>query len=169
MSDAILPQMHVARVFGLWGRLFVFTQCVVGPILLIMALILTLRTENFLRRCIHVPGTIDKNVLVVERNDDGSVKTTYAPVFTFYGNDGRTYTVTSSNSSAPPEFAAGQKVEVLYEPSDPATARIDSFLQLWTTPMVLAVLGVISSFVGYGFVLLLRWRKLKLIPSLAQA
>jgi hypothetical protein len=161
--------MHVARVFGLWGSLFVFTQCLAGPLLLVMALILTLRTESFLRRCMHATGTIEKNVLVVERSDNGSVETSYVPAFSFEGNDGRTYTVTSSNSSAPPEFAVGQKVGIFYEPSDPATAKIDSFLQLWTMPLVLAALGVISSFVGYGLVLLLRWRKVKLVPSLAQA
>jgi hypothetical protein len=161
--------MRVVRVFGLWGRLFVFAQCVAGPILVGISLILTVRTEVFLHRCIPTSGTIERNVLIVERNGDGSVNSTYAPVFRFTSRDGRAYTVTSGSSSSPPEFAAGQHVRVLYEPSDPTAATIDSFLQLWMKPIVLAGVGIASSALGYGLLFVLRRRKVRLIPSLAQS
>ena len=163
----MLPCMHVARVFGFWGRLFVATQCLVGPMLLAISLIWALYTESFLHRSVATTGTIVRNVLVQERRADDSVTSTYAPVFSFSANDGRTYTVTSSSSSSPPEFAVGQQVRVLYVPDNPATAKIDSVLQLWMMPMVLVFLGIICSLVGYGLLLFLRRRKVKLIPTLA--
>jgi hypothetical protein len=39
-------------------------------------------------------------------------------------------------------------VRVLFDPADPSNARIDSFMQLWFTPLLLAGMG--SVFAGIG-------------------
>jgi hypothetical protein len=79
--------------------------------------------------------------------------TSYAPRFTFKNDYGRAYTVTSSVQSNPPEFAVGEQVRVRYIRSNPSSAKLDSFWQLWLVPFVCTSLGIFFSGAGY---LLLR-------------
>lgn len=165
----MLPGMHVAKVIGLWFRVWVLVLCVAGPLLLAISLASTIYTEAYLHRCTATTGTIVQNVAVREQHQNGSVTINYAPVFRYTADDGHTYTVTSSISTNPPEFAVLQQVSVLYVHGVPGSGKIDSFLQLWTGPMVAAGLGVVTSAVGYTLLFVLRRRKMRLIPTIAHS
>jgi hypothetical protein len=110
-------------------------------------------TGIFLLRSDSAPGKI---VRIEPRTnaEDGSVN--YLPVFIFTASDGRTYTVASGVASDPPEFEEGQDVRVLYLKSDPQSARIGTFLQLWFVTLVCSALGVFFSLMGF---LLFRWER----------
>jgi hypothetical protein len=74
---------------------------------------------------------------------------TYAPVIG-YEVGGRAYTFTSGNSSDPPAYRVGERVEVLYDPGDPTRARIDSWWELWLMPVVLGGAAVVVAVVVNG-------------------
>lgn len=77
----------------------------------------------------------------------------YAPTFRFKAENGRAYSVTSDVASNPPIFAVGQEVPVRYIGSNPMSAEIDSFWQLWLVAVVCSGLGMF--FAGAGYML---WR-----------
>lgn len=140
-----------------WRRMFVGALCVGGVALCLVALIATLHTAMFLRHSVTTMGTVVNNVLIETRNDNGTTMDTYAPVFKYEANDGRSYTVQSKTSSMPAEFAVGQRVRILYDPRHPSRAKPDSFWQLWTLPLILGILGIATSFAGFSMVL--YWRR----------
>jgi hypothetical protein len=96
-------------------------------------------------------------------DDDGGVMN-YAPVFSFTAENGQTYTVRSGVATNPPGFAEGDAVRILYSRSDPGSAKIDSFWQLWTMTVILASLGLFFSVPGY---LLLRYERKRNRETLA--
>lgn len=85
----------------------------------------------------------------------------YAPTFTFKAIDGRDYSVTSDVASNPPSFEVGEEVRIVYIKSNPGSAKIDSFWQLWLVETVLGFLGIFFAGAGY---LLLRYEKRSLLP-----
>ena len=115
-----------------------------GPVFLLVALGFAIYTAHFIHSSAVAEGKILSLREVVSHSDDADQheSITYAPVFTFKAADGASYTVSSDTGSSPAGFTAGDTVRVLYSPSNPAGARIDSFAQLWFTPMVLGCLGV---------------------------
>jgi len=63
-------------------------------------------------------------------------------------------------SSNPPGYAVGQSVRVLYDPQNPASARLKGSAQIWLVPIIVAPIGVV--FFATGGVLLifdLRYRR----------
>jgi hypothetical protein len=120
------------------GRLvayvFLGSFCVAGPLLLILALGAAVQRGALVIFGLHAQAR------VVGMRQMGSRPVTYAPVFEFAANDGRTYTVSSDvyKESAVP-FAG--RMQVIYSPEHPESARIDSFAQLWTLPLMLGVVG----------------------------
>lgn len=112
-----------------------------------------LDTAVFLHRCISADGVIV--TLNPVQNEQNGV-TSYSPTFQFKSPNGATYTITSSTASNPPEFIVGQRIQVLYLASDPANARIASFLQLWFMAIMFAIGGVLLALLGY---LLLRYER----------
>jgi hypothetical protein len=133
---------------------------VIGIIVLGIALRSGWRTTAFLKSSLATNGT------VVEMRDvydsDGSVM--FAPVFRFTAN-GTSETVTSNTSSNPASFAVGDQVRVRYLPSEPAKARIDSWMQLWFGAVAETVIGV--AFVGIGFIVF--WVERLVMRSQARA
>jgi len=107
-----------------------------GPIFLGFSLWSWIHTERFLHHAYRVTGQI-----VRLNQDDNDGHRLYAPVFRFTAEDGRMYTVESNNYSSPPEFVAGQTVPILYIPSEPASARIETSWQLRGMETVSLLLG----------------------------
>lgn len=64
-------------------------------------------------------GTVTR--LVASTDSDG---TTYAPVFEFKTQGGRTFEIQSDSYSSPPAYEVGQRVTIIYDPEKPATAQI---------------------------------------------
>lgn len=77
---------------------------------------------------------------------------TYYPVIE-YEVAGRSYTFTPSNSSNPPAYAVGERVALLYDPSDPGRARVDSWWELWLMPLALGGAAAVVAVVVNGLAL----------------
>jgi hypothetical protein len=118
-------------------------------------------TSVWLYRSTPAHGSV-VGLVKVEAQDGNGIN--YAPRFTFKAEDGRTYTVTSSLASNPPEFEIGQEVSVRYVETKPASATIDSFGQLWIFSIVFAGLG--AFFTGAGY-LLFRYERRSSRPSIS--
>ena len=145
------------------GRVCCRACLVTGPIFITLALGFGIYTGLFLHGSVAADGTV-VSLDLVRDNENNSL--TYSPVFTFAATDGNAYIVSSSVSSNPPSFKAGERVRVLYEPKDPTGAKIGTFWQLWTMPVVFRILGVTASLVGYVLFRSERRRnpKFRLIP-----
>ncbi len=65
-------------------------------------------------------GTVTR--LVASTDSDG---TTYAPVFEFKTQGGRTFEIQSDSYSSPPAYEVGQRVTIIYDPEKPSNAQID--------------------------------------------
>lgn len=103
------------------------------------------RTSEFRTASLRAEG------VVVEMVNIGRGR--YAPVFEFDDQTGRRHRIYFRHASNPPRFEAGEQVQVLYAPDDPAGARIDSLLGLWLGPGIFVLLGstfvVVAGLVGW--------------------
>jgi hypothetical protein len=130
----------------------------IGTGLLIGTFALGMNTRSFIAAAKHAEGTVTE--LVEKRDkDDGSI--TYTPVVAFTADNGATVSFTSSFSSQPAAYAVGEKVEVLYAPDDPNDARIKGFGSLWLGPLIMGVLGLVFSGIGFGILTAGRLNKKK--------
>jgi hypothetical protein len=77
-------------------------------------------------------------------------------VFQFAASDGHSYTVNSDVYGREP-VRYGERVQVLYWPSHPESARIDAFAQLWTLPLVAGVVG--AGFSVVPAIMLVAWMR----------
>jgi hypothetical protein len=71
----------------------------------------------------------------------------YVTVFTFLDASGQAHTARTLARN-PASHNVGAKVEVLYQPEAPESARIRAFRMLWLIPTVLISLGLTFSGVG---------------------
>jgi len=79
-------------------------------------------------------------------SDDGGY--TYYPRVRFATEGNRSYEFTGNVGSNPASFDVGEEVRVLFDPVRPELARIDSFMQLWFTPLLLAGMGAVFATIG---------------------
>jgi Protein of unknown function (DUF3592) len=79
-------------------------------------------------------------------SDDGGY--TYYPRVRFATEGGRPFEFTGNVGSSPASFDVGEEVRVLFDPAEPSKASIDSFMQLWFTPLLLAGMGTVFAAVG---------------------
>ncbi|HSD12543.1 MAG TPA: DUF3592 domain-containing protein, partial [Patescibacteria group bacterium] len=117
---------------------------VVGLGALALAVWLGMDTRSFIAGAARADGTVID--LVASSSSDSS--TTYRPTVRFTAADGREITFTSSTGSSPPSHREGDAVRVLYEPSLPQHAEIDSFFDLWLGPLIAGIFGVVFPLVG---------------------
>lgn len=127
---------------------------ILGPLLLGLSAVFALHTWLFLIRSARTVGTVTE--LRVDY-DDQHRESNYAPVFAFTASDGKNYAVVSDTWANPPAFGVGERVPVRYFIDDPATARIATFWQLWSFPVVFALIG--SAFAGANLILFLYDRR----------
>src|SRR5579864_2813963 len=102
----------------------------------------------WLYRSVPAEGVVT-SLSEVRNEQDQTVN--YAPTFTFKAEKGQAYNVTSGVASNPAGFEVGQEVQVRYIRSNPMSAEIDSFWQLWLVTVVCCGLG--TFFAGAGYVL----------------
>src|SRR5579871_6299377 len=112
----------------------------------------------WLYRSVPAKGVIT-SVSEVTGEQDRTVN--YAPTFTFKAENGQAYNVTSGVASNPPGFEVGQEVRVRYIGSNPMSAEIDSFWQLWLVTVVCCGLGTLFAGAGY---LLFRYERHSALP-----
>jgi uncharacterized protein DUF3592 len=100
------------------------------------------------RHDIAVGTTAKGTVTDLFQGSDSDGGTVYYPRVRFVTQSGDTIEFTGSNGTSPPAFEVGETVSVLYDPTSPGNARIDTFFQLWLLPIILGVMGSISAAVG---------------------
>jgi Protein of unknown function (DUF3592) len=127
--------------------------CVVGSLSLLVALGSWIYLSHFIHVAMHATG------IVIEMRehtaDNGDIS--YAPTFRFRDAAGVQHTVSSAVSESPPAYHVGDKVPVLYISSDPQSARIDSFWQIWALPILTAIGGGIFLLIG---LIVVSWPKI---------
>lgn len=72
----------------------------------------------------------------------------YAAQVRFTAQDGSTVTFKEGFSANPPAHQVGDKVKVLYDPSNYQNARVDDFMNGWFLPLLLGGMGLIFGLVG---------------------
>lgn len=130
------------KVAAVVGSLFVL----VGMGLCLGALYQYRDGRTFLAQAIKTDGV----VLDLEKNDKSG---TFSPVVVFLDQDGRKNSFTSSTGSNPPAYSRGERVDVLYLPTCPQQARIDEFMTIWGSTVILTGLGGVFFMCGFMIIL----------------
>jgi len=130
-----------------------------GTILLIVGIVTVLNQQSFLRRAVAVPG----DVVAMHYRAGPRNRGSYYLDVRYTASDGITRVVTVQSASNPPNFKAGDRVPLFYDPRDPSHIQINTFTQLWILPLILGGLGLIFSGLGYTFLgrSFLHWRKVR--------
>ena len=89
--------------------------------------------------------------LVETRDSDGGYN--YKPLVEYIDAAGARHRFTSAISSSPPAHSAGDRVDVIYSPTDPGRATIDSFVDRHLFPLVFGGLGTVFAAIGAGLIL----------------
>lgn len=111
-------------------------------------------TRAFLSEAATAQGEIiDFEVREDRTNNDGRVDSSYHPVIRFDTQEGSEITFTSSSGSGSPSYDIGEKVEVLYSPSEPRSAKINGFFSLWGGALISGLLGVAFFFSATGSII----------------
>jgi hypothetical protein len=108
---------------------------------LVLGMISYRRVVRFIQSAAAAEGTVID--LRLRHDSDGDPL--YYPVFRFQDSAGKEYEICSDTGSNPPGFAKGAPVDVLYDPSDPESARLDSFVQLWFLTTLLFGFGGVAT------------------------
>ena len=119
-----------------------------------------LEDRSFAAAAVHATGT----VIRMEGSSD-SDGTTYRPVVSFRDAGGAEHIFGSGVSSSPPRYAAGDTVEVMYDPDSPDEAVIDSVLDRFFLALVFGGLGTVFSAIGGG-ILFYLFRKHQIAAQL---
>lgn len=120
------PVLYVAFTFGL--------------ILLGFAVRGVIQEIHFINASTRTQGMV---TALVERNTGSRGRTAYYPKFSFSTQSGQTVEVLSRQGKSPSSFSTGDRVTVLYIPSHPTSAKIDSFSQLWVDETILTFIGLV--------------------------
>ena len=81
-----------------------------------------------------------------EQSDSEGGCCTYIPVVEFEAS-GRAYTIEGDTASYPPAYDVGERVPVIYDPSDPQTAQIDKWSERWLFPILIIPSMLIAALV----------------------
>ncbi|HXC35501.1 MAG TPA: DUF3592 domain-containing protein [Candidatus Acidoferrales bacterium] len=127
----------------IWYRGGLFS-CVIGGLSLLVAVGSWIHLLHFTHVAVHTTGVIIE--MREHAGKNGSI--TYAPTFRFQDSKGLEHTVSSTVSESPPAYNIGDNVPILYISSEPQSARIDRFLQLWALPILTAIGGSFFLLVG---------------------
>ncbi len=105
-------------------------------------------TVSFLESALSAEGTITD---FEEHYNDGSV--TYRPVVEFVDSNNQLIEFISSTGRGRSVYSLGEKIGVVYSPSNPQQASLDSFFSLWGTTLITTILG--ASFFSVGIFIFL--------------
>jgi hypothetical protein len=108
---------------------------IIGLGLIVSSIISFFNTWRFLRRSVITSGTV---ITMVKSN-----KGMLAPKVKFTTAEGETITFTHLVSSRPAAYQTGQAVSVLYQSSRPHAARLNTFVGVWLTSLVLLFMGLV--------------------------
>ena len=125
----------------------------IGLSLLVGCFFLYKSTHDFIKRSVQTSGEVTD--YKIETDSDGSE--TYYPIVQFKTSQGELIEFTSRYGGKPPAFSTGEVVSVLYDPTAPEKARINTFFSLWLGAMIVGGLGIIFTLVGLGMIVSRQW------------
>ena len=124
----------------------------IGILLLALSFFFEQKTTAFIAKAVKADGVVSDMVRSYSNRSYS-----YAPVVRFVARDGKKIEFKSSVSSNPPSYRIGQKVTVFYDPENPQTAKINSFMSLWALPAVTGGVGtlflLVSAAISFGVTL----------------
>jgi len=115
-------------------------------------------TSDFLQKATKTEGIVvelNRSVSKAEPNDPLGHKTSvsYKPVVNFVTGNGEKIEIVSMMGSNPPMYHKGQKVEVVYLPDEPHSAKIYDFFSLWGIALIFGSGGGLMFLIGAGIML----------------
>ena len=120
----------------------------VGTLFTVIGVVNALDTRSFVTTAIPAQGTVIDVVRRSSSDSDGDVSYAYYPVIKFTPSSGAANIFESNTGSNPPSFSKGQTVEVLYNPQQPNSARINSWFSLWGFPAIFIGVGSVFAVIG---------------------
>lgn len=87
--------------------------------------------------------------------------------FTFTDQNGAEHSVCSTVGQAPPPYTVGDAVSVLYDPSNPSDAKIDSLLSVWFWAIFAGILSACLLMNALSFIFLVPWAARFLLRQMA--
>ncbi|BAY24591.1 hypothetical protein NIES2100_43860 [Calothrix sp. NIES-2100] len=133
-----------SKFFLLFGSIFAG----VGSIFAVTGIIFVINTHSFVSTAESIQGNVIDLKLRSSTDSKGRSSSAYYPVVKFTPSSGETIIFESNTGSSPPAFSKGQQVEVLYNPKQPNSAMINSWLELWFLPGMFAGMGSIFVLIG---------------------
>jgi hypothetical protein len=129
----------LASIFGL-----------AGLIMLAIGIWLLQNTISFKARALHAQGrVVELRREEWSSNSHGHQRSSYHPVVEFEVNQTR-ITFVSNSGTNPPAYSVNERVDVLYDPSDPNRAKLNGFFSLWGAAAICLLIGGVFSSVGLG-------------------
>ena len=116
----------------------------VAVICLLVAAAFAIHTSVFLKNSVRTTGTIVD--LRAKTDKEGS--TSYSPTFAFRDAAGIEHRIESTLSQRPSPYTVGQSVPVLYRGSNPESALIDRFMELWFVPALFVGASLMWTVIG---------------------
>ncbi|GAA5166607.1 DUF3592 domain-containing protein [Viridibacterium curvum] len=104
-----------------------------GLCVLASALFMAWQTHTFIARAIELPGR------VVDMHEDGDV---LFPLIEYSDNAGGKHVFKSGTGSEQPSLGMGTQVTVLHDPELREESRINSFAELWLSPLIASIIGI---------------------------
>ncbi len=113
---------------------------VLGAGFVVLGSVMLYSMVQFKRSAIRTTAT----VVEIKTSTGRSTSTiTYSPVLSFIALDGKNYIYDVSRFSYT-HYTIGQEIEIVYENANPNKANINSFYNIFLTPLVLIVLGIFT-------------------------
>jgi hypothetical protein len=126
----------------------------IGAGMLIGTAFLFTSARSFVAHAVHAQGVVVALQPRLDSHHDSNSSTNYsngsmtwAPLVRFSHN-GQVIDFTGSTSSNPPSYHVNQTVPILFDPSNPFGAKIDTFFSVWGGPVILGGLGTVFFLIG---------------------
>lgn len=111
------------------------------------------RTSAFVSSAANAEGIVVDLESSTSTDSDGRRSSAAHAVVEFSPAGAPARRLRSSVDSSPPAFDVGERVTVLYDPANPARARIRATFELWGGPIILGGIGGVFALIG-GILLL---------------
>lgn len=136
------------KIFAVFG--------IIGCLLLMVAVFLIIKQSAFVNHSQKTTGTVIGNAVSYSNDSNGNSSRYYHAVVVFADQSGQAIKFQSTLGSGSPSYQVGETVEVLYDPDKPNDAEINSFISIWLGAIIVSILGVIFSLVGFIYLIVVR-------------
>lgn len=124
---------------------------------LYISFMLSKETYTLVKQGVHTEGQV---TTLVKRTNSKNRGFVYSPVVRFRTTDGQILSFEGATGTNPPAYEVGEIVKVIYLPSKPEDASIDSFFQLWSANILVGFIGLafLITFIAGTVSLVGKWR-----------